>query len=604
MKPRQIPWKWLLLGAIALILGGLAILPRQFGDSTRLANRVADALSAWTGGEVRFTGPLRVQYFPDVAIKSGFELTNASRFPLVKSITTGEARISLDLAALLRGRIRVDAMRLIRPEITLKEAPSLVMGPDQTMQARVANLLSGTPVGVLRVRAGTLKVPRVSGTETITRIEARFDARAGAGAMSSFGSFQLRGETVRFALDCGASSATADGLRIPVSLTITAPPVAAKIKGVAALANGLQFDGDVQADMANARAFLRWAGVALPDGTSLQKLSASGAAHWNGTTLTFDDGSFTLDGNSAVGLLALTPGGRPRIDGTLAFDHLALDPYLGGGAPAAADAAKAGSGDQPLLKYFDADLRISAAEITAPTVTLGRGSFTISAKQGVVTGEVGELELCGGSATGRIGLDMSQEMAKANFMARVSEVPVADCLKQFALDVPVNGTGGLKAELAAEGRNYDELVQGVTGTVKVNAQNGAVPVDLARLLTAAGPPDGDGWSTNNVTLFDQLTAECRLGTGHIWCETFNMQTRRGLISGSGDVDLGQQTIDWNLFVADQARPLNASQLSTESPPRISISGALSQPMIRRADRPTVGDGSVPANPATSSVSPR
>ncbi len=221
-----------------------------------------------------------------------------------------------------------------------------------------------------------------------------------------------------------------------------------------------------------------------------------------------------------------------------------------------------------------------------------------------MTGEVGELELCGGSATGRIGLDMSQEMAKANFMARVSEVPVADCLKQFALDVPVNGTGGVKAELATEGRNYDELVQGVTGTVKVNAQNGAVPVDLARLLTSVGPLDGDGWSTNNVTLFDQLNAECRLGTGHIWCEMFNMQTRRGLISGSGDVDLGQQTIDWNLFVADQARPLNASQLSSESPPRISISGALSQPMIRRADRPTVGDGSVPANPATSSVSPR
>jgi len=605
MKPRQMSWKWLLLGAIALILAGLAILPRQFGNSTRLANRVTDALSAWTGGEVKLTGPLRVQYFPDVAIKSGFELTNASRFPLVKSITTGDARISLDLAELLLGRIRVDAMRLIRPEITLKEAPSLVMGPDQTMQARVTNLLSGTPVGVLRVRAGTLNVPTASGTETITKIDARFDALAGAGAMSSFGSFQLRGETVRFALECGASSDTADGLRIPVDLTLTAPLVAAKIKGVAALTNGLQFDGDVQAAMANARAFLRWAGVALPDGDSLQKLSASGAAHWNGTTLTFDDGSFTLDGNSAVGLLAITPGERPRIDGTLAFDRLALGPYLGGGVPAeAGPAAQAGPGDQPLLKYFDADLRISAGEITAPAVTLGRGSFTISAKQGVVTGEVGELELCGGSATGRIGLDMSQEVAKATFMARVSEVPVEDCLKQFALEVPVSGTGGLKAELSAEGRNYEELVQGVAGTVKVNAQNGAVPVDLARLLTAVGPLDGDGWSTNNVTLFDQLNAECRLGTGHIWCEMFNMQTRRGLISGSGDVDLGQQTIDWNLFVADHAQPLNASQLSSETPPRISISGALSQPMIRRADRPTLGDGSVQANPAASQVSPR
>jgi hypothetical protein len=156
----------------------------------------------------------------------------------------------------------------------------------------------------------------------------------------------------------------------------------------------------------------------------------------------------------------------------------------------------------------------------------------------------------------------------------------------------------------AEGRTYQELAQGVAGVLKINAENGTVPVDITRLLTAVAPLDGDGWSRNSVTLFDQLNAACRLGTGHIWCDSFIMQTSRGTISGSGDVDLGQQTINWNLFIADHARPLSASHLRTESPPRISISGALSQPMIRRADRPTLGDGSVQTNPATSQVSPR
>jgi hypothetical protein len=177
-------------------------------------------------------------------------------------------------------------------------------------------------------------------------------------------------------------------------------------------------------------------------------------------------------------------------------------------------------------------------------------------------------------------------------------------LKQLALEVPVAGTAGLRAELSAEGRDIGELTREATGSLKVTAQNGAVPVDITRLLTTAAPLDGDGWNRNSVTLFDQLNANCRLGTGHIWCDTFTMQTGRGMISGSGDVDLGQQTIDWNLFVADHARPLSASQLATESPPRISISGALSQPMIRRADRPTLGDGSVQTNPASSQVSPR
>jgi AsmA protein len=604
MKPRQIPWKWLLIGLGALLIAALAILPRQFGDSSRLAKRVTDALAAWSGGEVKLTGPLNVRYFPDLSIRSGIEITNASRFPLVKSIAASDVRISLDLPELLLGRIRVDAMRLLRPEITLKEAPSLVMGPDQTLPARVANLLGGAPVGVIRMRDGTIRLPTGSDTDAIKKIDARFDVSSGTGAMSSFGSFMLRGETVRFALDCGEGAEMGDSLRVPFSLTLTSKPVLAKVTGTASFATELQLDGDVQADMTSARAFLRWTGIALPEGPSLQKLSASGAAHWNGKTLTFDDGSFALDGNTAVGVLAVTPGARPRIDGTLAFERLELNPYIGGNAPIEAASTQASLQDQALLKYFDADLRISAAEIIAPAVKLGRGGFTISAKEGLLASEVGELEFCGGQAAARIGLDLSKDAPTATVTASVSEVPVEDCLKLIAPDLPVSGVGGLKAELTTEGRNYAELVGGLKGTLKVNAENGAVPIDFNRLLMSPNPLDGEGWNRNSVTLFDQLSADCRLGAGHIWCEMFNMQTRRGLISGSGGVDLGQRKLDWSMFVANHAQPLRSSRLSAETPPRISISGSLSQPMIRRADRPTIGEGSAQTNPAASQVSPR
>jgi AsmA protein len=604
MKPRQIPWKWLLLGLIALLLAALAILPRQFGDSHLLAGRVTDAIEAWTGGEVRLTGPLRVHYFPDVSIKSGFELTNASRLPLVKSIHAKDAKVSIDLAELLFGRIRVDALRLSKPEITLKEAPSLVTGPDQTLQARVANILGGAPIGVLRLRDGTIYLPTATGTEAIKRIDARFDASSGTGSMSSFGSFLLRNETVRFALDCGAPSAAEDGLRVPVSLTFTSKPLMAKVTGVASFANGLQLDGDVQANMDNARSFFRWAGIALPEGQSLQKLSTSGTAHWNGSTLTFDDGAFSLDGNTAVGLLAVTPGARPRLDATLAFERLAIDPYLGDEATAMPPAAQAALLEGALLKYFDADLRISAAEITAPSIKLGRGGFTISMKNGVLASEVGELELCGGQASGRVGLDMSQEVAKATLTASLDDVPVDGCLDASSLLVPLKGLGDVKTEIAGEGRTYEELIQALTGTLTVNADNGAVPLDLPRLLAAPAPLDGQGWSRNSATLFDSLSADCRLAGGHIWCDMFNMQTRRGLIAGSGNVDLAQATVDWSLFVASNAQPLKASQLSTETPPRISITGALAQPMIRRTDRQTLGDGSAPTGSTANQISPR
>jgi AsmA protein len=595
MKPRRIAWKWLLLSLFALLLAGLAILPRLLVDPSRLPDRVSATLADWTGGEVKLTGPLQVQYFPDVAVRSGFELTNASRLPLVKSIVAGNTRISLDLAALLRGRISVDSVRLIRPEITLKEAPSLVTGPDQTLPARVANLLTGTPLRVLRVRGGTIRMPAASGGETISKIDAKIDLSSGTGAMSSSGSFMFRAEAARFALDTGVLSETADGIRVPVTLSFTATPLTATIGGHASFANGFALEGDMQADMANARAFLRWVGIPTAEGESLKRLTASGRAYWNGTTLTFDDGSFTLDGNTAVGALAVTPGGRPRIDGTLAFDRLALDPYVGASTPAVLD--------RPVLGSIDTDLRISAAEITAPAVKLGRGGFTINAREGLVSSEVGELEFCGGTATGRIDVDLSHAMTKARLNGKLSDIPVEDCLGPIGLHVPFSGAGMLKAEFTTEGGDFGALAQGLKGPFKIKTRNGTVSVDFGRLFAGPGLIDA-GWSSTGVTEFDELYAECRLGDGHIWCEKFNMQTGHGLISGSGDVNLGQQTLDWRLFVADHAVPLKASQLSAKTPPQISISGALAQPTIRRADGQTLGDGSVLPTTKATQVSPR
>jgi hypothetical protein len=179
--------------------------------------------------------------------------------------------------------------------------------------------------------------------------------------------------------------------------------------------------------MDNARRFLRWARIALPPGPSLKKLSAAGKARWNGST-DLRRRTFSLDGNKAVGLLAVTPGPRPRIDATLDFERLAIDPYLDGTDSPTHPAAQAGLLEGTLIKYFDADLRISAANISAPMIKLGRGGFTISTKDGVLASEVGELDLCGGEASGSVNVDLSREVAKANLVASLDDVPVEGCL--------------------------------------------------------------------------------------------------------------------------------------------------------------------------------
>ena len=605
MKPRQLPWKWPLFGLLAVLLLSIVLIPWLIGDTTRFADRAAAELSTWTGGEVKFTGPIRVSIFPDVSVRGGFELTNSTRLPLVRSLIAREAKISLDLVDLLRGRVTIDVLRLLKPRVTLREG---TMPATQPPQALIASLLTGAPVRVLHVRKGSIELSPASG-DSISEISAHFDAGEETGALSGFGSFVYRDATVRYSLESGSPIAAGEADSFPISLTLTSKLINAKITGTASLANELKLDGDMQAKIDDLRKFIKWVGIALPNGQSLQGFSAAGAFHLSGSTLAFDDGTFTLDGNKAVGLLAVTASpSRPRIEATLAFDRLGFDPYLGhsqasGGAASSPPISQGSPFDGALLQYFDADLRISAAKLAVGGLKLGRGGFTITAKDGSITSEVGELELCGGSAEGRLSLDLAVPTKPLNLVANLTDVVFDSCLIPLGLEVPLSGTGGLKAELSTEGNDAAELTRNLTGSLTVKAHDGAVPVDFARLVASTSPLDGNGWSLERTSSFDQLDADCRLSAGHISCQTLRIETPSGSVAGAGDVDLPTLTLDWSLSVANRAGAVKASQLTDAEQPTVLIRGSLSQPMIRRADRPRLGEGNLPTSPIVTQALP-
>ena len=289
---------------------------------------MAAELSAWTGGKAAFSGPVRVRYFPDVSIRGKFELSGGTRLPFVKSVVAKEAKVSLSLIDLLRGRVSIDALRLVRPRIVLTQADKKATMQAQESRNLADALFAHGSVRVIHVRDGTLVFRSDSGLEVVRDIDAHLDGSDGQGSVSSFGSFVLRDETVRFALDSSALTKDAEASTLPLTLTLTSAPINAKIAGKAIFGKTATFSGDMQAEIDNVRRFAVWSGIDLPNGANLNGFTASGAFRIAGPTLTFDDGNFTLDGNSAVGLLGITKGARPRIEGTLAFDRLLLDPYI------------------------------------------------------------------------------------------------------------------------------------------------------------------------------------------------------------------------------------------------------------------------------------
>jgi AsmA protein len=590
MKPRQLAWKWLLFGLLATIIAG-ALSYHMLPDSSRVADRVAAELSAWTGGKASFSGPVRVRYFPDVSIRGKFELSGGTRLPFVKSIITKEAKVSLSLIDLLRGRVSIDALRLVRPRIVLTQTDKNELTQPQDPRNLADALFAHGSVRVIHVRDGTLVFRTDSGLEVVNDIDAHLDGSDGQGSVSSFGSFVLRNETVRFALDSTALTKDAETSTLPLTLTLTSAPMKTKIVGKAIFGETATLSGDMRAEIDNVRRFAVWAGIDVPNGSNLNGFTASGSFRIAGPTLTFDDGNFTLDGNSAVGLLAITKGATPRIEATLAFDRLALGPYI---EPAIAEGQPIGRllFDRALLRHFDADLRLSAGAIDAGKLKLGHGAFTITAKEDTIVSEVSELELCGGTASGRLSTDDSQVPKRLSLTASVADVAIDSCLAQLGLDVPLQGIGGARLELASEGHDAVEVLHGLTGGLKVKARSGTVPIDLSRLVTAPAPLEADSWSRDKATAFDTLNADCRVAAGHIWCQMFNMQTPNGVVSGSGDVDLPRQALDWNLSVTGPKTSARASAMTAPEPPKLSIRGLLTQPSIRRAGQQALGEGTV------------
>jgi AsmA protein len=449
-------------------------------------------------------------------------------------------------------------------------------------KSAVADLLAGAPLRVLELRNGRIGVQGSS----IKALYAQLDAGEETGALSGRGSFAYKGEKVRYQLETGSPQGEAHAESLPVTIKIDSAPARMQIAGTASFASELKLDGDMQAEIGDLRAFLAWVGFTVPQGRSLSRLSLSGPFRFGGGTLSFDDGTFTLDDNKAVGALAVAASPSPRIEGTFAFDRLILDPYIGN------DDASAALFDQALLRYFDADLRISGSEIVAGPLNLGKGGFTITAKGGSVTSEIGELELCGGSAEGRLNLELAPPVKEVSLVADLAGIAIEPCMKSLGIDVKVAGNGALKAELSSNGNTLGELTRNLGGSLKLDASDGSLPVDFTKLLSTPMPLDAVGWSQDGGSSFDKLKAECRLGAGRIWCGTLNIEMPRETVAGAGDIDLQNETLDWTLSVAKLGAARVQSAPSSNLP-TVSIRGSLSHPLIRRTDRSTVGEGSLP-----------
>ncbi|ODA67171.1 AsmA family protein [Methyloligella halotolerans] len=411
MKPRQLPWKRLLLVLVGLCLIGIGLLPWLIGDTSAFGDRITKKLESWSGAEVTLIGPVELHYFPRLSITSGIKIRNPKSSTLPSELTCDKARISLSLPHLILGHLVIQTINLETPDITYAQASEPKPNGWHRAEAGLIKLLGRRPFQVLRMTDATVRFESPTATSRIEALTLKLDLGDGSAHTDGYGSFVWKGERVRFTYATGLDAETirtaASTSPSPINVTVESTPFSATLDGVSQFDHGFSMEGNMSASISDLRDFLRWVDLADLDGPGLENISISGPFRFSEGTLIFEDGRYAIDGNTASGLLALSLARpRPRVEATLAFDTLSLDPYLGPAEDAVATAGeeiaaapdespaegrKASSEpaaveparpifDWPLVKLADADLRFSANTISARDLRFSGGAFTIGAQ--------------------------------------------------------------------------------------------------------------------------------------------------------------------------------------------------------------------------------
>ena len=255
--------------------------------------------------------------------------------------------------------------------------------------------------------------------------------------------------------------------------------------------------------------------VASADG--LNAASVKGQINWARRTIAIEDAKVALDGNEAAGALVLNLAGeRPLIDGTLAFNALDLTPYV--------EAARSQSFlfdrhsaswsafdlSFPLIRHFDADLRISAPKVVVKGYGLGRGAATITVRSGKLLADIAELELHSGKVSAQVTANANELVPRYTLRGKVESFDAGSAgTTLFGANV-ITGRATLSIDVAAAGQTPAELLRGVSGKAALTmAEGGRVGLDIKALRTAATKAGGaPGWGAlaKGQTSLEQVEA--------------------------------------------------------------------------------------------------
>jgi AsmA protein len=361
-------------------------------------------------------------------------------------------------------------------------------------------------------------------------------------------------------LNIGAEAITLQG----VAGTITTADIAADVSGNGSFTDaGLSLTGTLNVDTFSPRELLAALGEEVPntaDSKVLQKLAFAGDLELKGDTAKLDNLSLQLDDTKATGMLRLASIEKNAVRFDLKLDQLDLDRYLEPETdPKAKSASKAKQAAEEdglpveMLKALDLNGKLEVGTLRVADLELTNTNVKITADTGWIRMKPLTATLFGGSYSGDIRLNVRKYVPSLALEEKIKGIQIDKLTAALTEEeASVIGVGDLSFTGGASGRTVDELIDGMTGTMLVNMQDGKylgtdIWYDIRKVLAGIDKSPAPPAPTDPFTPIEQLKAKAKLKRNlRVDNQELDLRVPFMRITGNGIVDFKDSTLDYKL----------------------------------------------------------
>jgi AsmA protein len=528
--------------AILVICVGFVLVAPKLVTIEAVRRSITREVAGWSGRALTFDGTPTVAFtpYPTVTFAKVRIGSNSDSQPLVEM---EKLQAELSLMSLLVGHVRPSALVLERPVFRFA-----------VDERGIANwtlpraLRGDSELGRLIIHSGTLHYVVGDRPEfQLVGVDADINWPDPAATASLKGSASWQGEKFDFNGSIGTPLDLVGGKPTALRFAIASTPLRASFNGTVRNLAKPEGEGQLSVTTPSIRRLASFFDMPMGEGSTLGSASIESQANLAAGILTFADAKISVDGNEGEGVLSLElAGGRPSIQGTLAFESLDLSAYAEA-LESAVSAARAAP-DQPFavssLNEGDVDLRVSASQVLLGSARLGRTAASATIRDERLTLSVGEAQLYGGRLSASLSASLKDEAASTSLQGRVDGLPVRAALSDLFGIGQIDGTGSGTVNLSAHGTSWNSLMASLSGSGQAKIADGSFDGinigALSQQITADGTISGN--LLGGATKFTQADGDFQISADQVTASSIVVKGTGYAIDLTGRAPLQAPTI--------------------------------------------------------------